>query len=122
MDGTIIIALLSSGVLSTLITAVFQYLQTKKSKKDGMESKVGTIATDQEKLLKDMKRLEGDILRVEMKVMIANFPEREEDILKIGEHYFGELHRNWVMESSFRQYLDDRGIEPPIWFRGGNNE
>ena len=121
MAGTIILALISSGVISTFITAFFQYMQTKKSRKDGLESKVTALVTDQEKLLKDMKRLEGDILRVEMKVMIANFPEREEDILKIGEHYFGELHRNWVMEASFQQYLDDRGIPTPTWFNGGEH-
>lgn len=121
MAGTIILALISSGVLSTLITAFFQYLQAKKSRKDGLESKVTALVSDQEKLLKDMKRLEGDILRVEMKVMIANFPEREEDILKIGEHYFGELHRNWVMQASFQQYLDDRGIPTPTWFNGGEH-
>lgn len=119
MAGTIILALISSGVISTFITAFFQYMQTKKSRKDGLESKVTALVTDQEKLLKDMKRLEGDILRVEMKVMIANFPEREEDILKIGEHYFGELHRNWVMQASFRQYLEDRGLPIPTWFNGG---
>lgn len=116
MDGTIIIALLSSGVLSTLITAVFQYLQTKKSKKDGMESKVDDIIADQEKIMASQKRHEGDIVRVELKMMIADFPDDESDILRLAEHYFHDLHGNWVMAAIFKKWLSDRHLELPNWF------
>ena len=116
MDGTIIIALLSSGVLSTLITAVFQYLQTKKSKKDGMESKVDDIIADQEKIMASQKRHEGDIVRVELKMMIADFPDDENDILRLAEHYFHDLHGNWVMAAIFKKWLTDRHLELPNWF------
>ena len=116
MAGTIIIALLSSGVLSTLITAVFQYLQTKKSKKDGMESKVDDIIADQEKIMASQKRHEGDIVRVELKMMIADFPDDENDILRLAEHYFHDLHGNWVMAAIFKKWLSDRHLELPNWF------
>lgn len=116
MDGTIMIALLSSGVLSTLITAVFQYLQTKKSKKDGMESKVDDIIADQEKIMASQKRHEGDIVRVELKMMIADFPDDENDILRLAEHYFHDLHGNWVMAAIFKKWLTDRHLELPNWF------
>ena len=116
MDGTIIIALLSSGVLSTLITAVFQYLQTKKSKKDGMESKVDDIISDQEKIMAAQKKHEGDIVQVELKMMIADFPDDENDILRLAEHYFHDLHGNWVMAAIFKKWLIDRHLELPNWF------
>ena len=116
MDGTIMIALLSSGVLSTLITAVFQYLQTKKSKKDGMESKVDDIIADQEKIMASQKRHEGDIVRVELKRMIADFPDDDNDILRLAEHYFHDLHGNWVMDAIFKKWLSDRHLELPNWF------
>lgn len=116
MAGTIIIALISSGVLSTLITAVFQYLQTKKSKKDGMESKVDDIIADQEKIMASQKRHEGDIVRVELKMMIADFPDDENDILRLAEHYFHDLHGNWVMAAIFKKWLTDRHLELPNWF------
>ena len=113
---TIIIAILSSGALSALITGLFQLLQTRKSRKNGLESKVDKIAAEQDTIIKAQQRHEKDILRVELKLMISDFPDKEDDILRIGEHYFGE-GGNWVMWAVFKQWLDDRGLEPPVWFR-----
>lgn len=113
--GTLIIALLSSGVLSTLITGIFQLIQTKRSRKTGLESKVDKLAERQEKILEAQKRLEMEILRVELKLVIKAYPEKEEDILRLGECYFSQ-GGNWVMGSVFRQWLSERGITIPKWF------
>lgn len=116
MTNTIILALISSGVLSTLITALFQYLQTRKSRKDGLESKVDAIVEDQEKIMAAQHRHEMDILRVELKLMISDFPSKTDDILRIGQHYFTD-GGNWVMESVFQSWLDDQGLKAPTWFK-----
>ena len=116
MAETIIIAILSSGALSALITGLFQYLQTKKSKKDGLESKVDDIIADQAKIMTSQKKHEGDIVRVELKLMISSFPNKTDDILRLGEHYFKDLHGNWVMASVFKGWLDDNNIPTPTWF------
>lgn len=113
--GTLIIALLSSGVLSTLITGIFQLLQNKKSRKTGLEAKVDKVIEEQGQIMAAQKRHEMDILRVELKLMIKAYPEKEEDILRLGEHYFSQ-GGNWVMGSVFRQWLDTRGITIPNWF------
>jgi len=116
MGWTIVLALISSGVLSTLITAYFQYLQTKKSKADGLESKVDDIKKKQDTIIADQKKQEGDILRVELKLMISDFPEKEDDILRLAQHYFADMGRNWVMSSVFQAWLDDRGLDIPNWY------
>ena len=116
MSETIIIAILSSGTLSALITGLFQYLQTKKSKKDGLESKVGEVIADQKKIMDAQKKHEGDIVRVELKMMIADFPDDESDILRLAEHYFNDLHGNWVMATIFKKWLTERNIALPNWF------
>ena len=121
MVGTIIIALISSGVLSTFITAVFQYLQTKKSQKTGLESKVDKIAEEQEKIMAAQKRHEMDILRVELKLMISDFPTQESDILRIAQHYFTD-GGNWVMSSVFQSWLDDRELKCPSWFNNDKGD
>ena len=113
---TIVVALLSSGALSALITGLFQYLQTKKSKKDGLESKVGEIVADQKKIMDAQKKHEGDIVRVELKMMIADFPDDESDILRLAEHYFKDLHGNWVMATIFKKWLSERNLKLPNWF------
>lgn len=114
---TIIIAILSSGALSALITGLFQLLQTRKSRKSGLESKVDTIAETQEKIIKAQERHEGDILRVELKLMISSFPEKEDDILRLAQHYFQDKQGNWVMAAVFQSWLQDRDIPAPPWFR-----
>lgn len=116
MAGTIILALISSGVLSTLITALFQYLQNRKSRKDGLESKVDKIAADNADIKKAQKKTEGDIIRVELKLMISNFPDEESDILRLAEHYFKDLHGNWVMATTFNAWLKSRGLASPDWY------
>lgn len=113
---TIIIAILSSGALSALITGLFSVLQTRKSRKSGLEAKVDKIAQEQEQIIKAQGRHERDILRVELKLMIASFPDKESDILRIGEHYFEE-GGNWVMWAVFKQWLDDRKLPAPVWFK-----
>ena len=113
---TIIVAILSSGALSALINAIAQGRRDKQSKATGLESKVDTVIADQDKIMKAQKKQEGDIIRVELKLMISNFPEKEEDILRLAEHYFKDLHGNWVMATTFKQWLDERGLELPQWY------
>lgn len=116
MGGTIVLALISSGVLSTLITALFQYMATKRSQRDGLESKVDTLVSDQSKMMAAQKKQEGDILRVELRLMISDFPDKEDDILRLAEHYFKDLRANWVMASVFNQWLESRKLPKPPWF------
>ncbi len=116
MAGTIIIALIGSGVLSTLITVLFQAWQTKQSRKTGLESKVDTIAETQQSIIKAQKKAEGDIIRVELKLMISDFPDEESDILRLAEHYFKDLKGNWVMANTFNLWLESRGLPSPSWY------
>lgn len=127
MDGalatTLIVGVLSSGALVALINNLFQRKRDKESKATGAEAKIDTIVAkvdtiveDQTKMMKAQKKQEGDIIRVELKLMISSFPEKEEDILRLAEHYFKDLHGNWVMATTFKQWLDDRGLEIPQWY------
>ena len=115
MIETVIIAILSSGALSALITGLFQIWQTKKSKKDGLESKVDDIAAKQQSILKAQERHELDILRVELKMMIADFPDDESDILRLAEAYFTK-GGNWIASILFKKWLDERGLPFPAWY------
>lgn len=116
---TLIVAVLSSGALSALINGYFESRRDKRSKENGLEKKVTDILDDQAKIISAQKKHEGDIVRVELKLMISDFPDKEEDILRLGEHYFNDLHGNWVMWAVFKQWLDQRKIEAPVWFERG---
>ena len=132
MDGaiitTLIVGVLSSGALVALVNNLFQRRRDierdKESKATGAEAKIDTIvekvhelADEQTEILHRQKKQEGDILRVELRLMISDFPDKEEDILRLGEHYFKDLNANWVMASVYQQWLQQRNLPTPPWFR-----
>lgn len=51
MDNTIIVAIISSGALSTLISALFSLWQTRRKKADGVRDGVKMILYDRIKFL-----------------------------------------------------------------------
>ena len=116
MSDTIIIAILSSGALSALITGLFQYIQTKKSKKDGLESKVGEIAKQQNEIVERLNTAEKDALRTQLMVLIKDFPDERTDILRLGETYFNKLGGNWILTDIFARWCDANGVQIPSWF------
>lgn len=114
---TIIIAIISSGVLSIIITEIFGLIKAKKSKKDGVEAKLEALAQEQKEIRGLIKQQEKDALRTELKLMISDFPDEETDILRLSEHYFKVLDGNWTMANIFVNWCKSRGIELPPWFK-----
>lgn len=51
MDNSIVIAIISSGALSAIISAIFNALQTRKKRKDGVRDGVKIILYDRIKFL-----------------------------------------------------------------------
>ena len=113
---TIVVALLSSGALSALITGLFNIWQTKKSKKDGLESKVGEIAKKQTEITDRLKTAEKDALRTQLMVLIKDFPDERTDILRLAETYFDKLGGNWILTDIFARWCDEYDVQLPSWF------
>ena len=99
MTEAIIIAIIGSGALSALIAGAFQMINNKR-----------------EKLDKRFQTLEKDVLRTQLMLMIADFPQEKTDILKLAQHYFEDLDGNWVLSSVFSVWLKDNDIAIPDWF------
>ena len=85
MGWTIVLALISSGVLSTLITALFQYLQTKKSKADGLESKVDKLTGDIAEITKAQKKAEENLKMIEMPARLPKDGDLSKDSAQMSE-------------------------------------
>lgn len=113
----IIIAIISSGLLSVIITECFGILKAKRSKKDGVESKLSALIEEQKDIRTLIKQQEKDSLRTELKLMISDFPEEESDILRLAEHYFVKLGGNWTMANIFSRWCKKRGIDLPPWVK-----
>lgn len=113
---TIIIAIISSGLLSVIITEIFGLLKARRSKKSGVESKLEALTDAVSVMREDLRRQEKDNIRTELKLMISDFPDDTTDILKLAEHYFVKLEGNWTMANIFSDWAKKQGVEIPGWF------
>lgn len=98
--NTIILAIIGSGALSALIAGIFSLINNRR-----------------EKLDKRFKLIEKDVLRSQMLMMIKLFPDEQQEILKLAEHYFGDLHGNWYLTTMFNKWLEEHDIARPEWFK-----
>ena len=128
MDGNIIVTLvigvLSSGALAALINNIFQNKRDKSSKENGLEAKVDTLSgklddlvAEQTEIRDALRKQEIDQIRTEMKLMIYNDPSKEEELLRMGQHYFEDLNANWTMGKTYAEWMRSRNITVPHWVR-----
>ena len=69
---------------------------------------------------KAMSRLERDVLRTQLLVMVVLKPKETQEILTIAEHYFKDLNGDWYMTSIFNKWLLESDIAQPEWFDNKN--
>lgn len=65
---------------------------------------------------KAMTRLERDVLRTQLLVMVVLKPDESQEILTLAEHYFKDLKGDWYMTSIFYKWLLESEIAEPEWF------
>lgn len=102
---SIIIAIIGSGVLSTIVSAIITALSNRKNRLKEIESKIDKITDNQH-------TAEKDALRAQLLFMIADFPEEQQEILTLAERYFSVLHGNWFATPLFNRWCLERGIQP----------
>ena len=100
MMQAIVVAIIGSGALSTIISAIIN-AASKKSK---------------------LKKLEKDTVRLQLLFLMKIMPEEEQELLTLGEYYFDVLKADWYLSSLFDKHLKARGMERPSWFKGGKEE
>ena len=75
---------------------------------------------DQKKNLEGkLKTLEKDGLRTQLLMLMLLKPDSKQEIMTIGQHYFGVLHGDWYMTDMFNHWLQERGDSAPEWFDKG---
>lgn len=104
MTETIIVAIISSGALSTVISAIINAVSGRK----GLKSKV--------------RKIEKDSVRLQLLFLIYNTPEETQEIMTLAQYYFETLKANWYMSSLFDKWLKSRKLERPNWFTTGGKE
>lgn len=55
--------------------------------------------------------------RLQLMVLIADYPRKVDEILKLAEHYFVELKGNSFIKELFADWLQSQHIDEPEWFK-----
>lgn len=109
MWTTILVAIISSTSVATLV----QFFVSRADKK---HDKLDKIEQALEKINHRLDKNEMDAVRTQMLLMISDYPNNVPEIMRLAEHYFGDLSGNWYMTSLFNKWLDENKIAKPEWF------
>ena len=98
----IIIAIIGSNGLFAFI----QFIITRKD----------TIKKRFDELERIIKYIDQGNVRLQIMVLIHLYPQRSEEIMKLGRKYFIEFGGNYYLTSIFKQYIDDNKLQYPVWW------
>jgi len=111
-EVTIIVALITAIFSGGLFSIILYKIQRKDKKNDTLAQLNNSLV----QINKELKLNKKDLVRLQLIVMIANFPDDEHEIMTIAENYFNVLKGNWYATSFFKSWLKDRDLETPMWF------
>ena len=106
----IILAVLGSTGLFTFI----QFLITHHDKKKGVLAEIRKDIKELKQFSKD-ERL--DLLRIQLMTLTHIHPENVVEIMEVAEEYFMKYNGDWYMSSLFKEYLENQGMEVPLWMK-----
>jgi len=110
---TICVSVIGSSALATLI----QFFVSRADKK---HDKFDEIYKRLDKIDEAQKKSEKDSVRMQLILMMSNYPEQEQEIIMLAEHYFSKhpngLGGNWYATSLFNRWLKENNIAEPCWF------
>lgn len=123
---TLLVALLGS---SGLISGIFSIINTALSRKAARGDKQAEIKKDLEELRSSTKKEIEEIkaatqenkmdgVRTQMLLLMSDYPDDTQEILKLAELYFKELGGNFYMDSIFSKWMKKKNIDRPSWFKG----
>lgn len=110
-----IIIAVFSAVLGGGLFAFIEFLITRKDKKKEKKDELSSFIQEQRKV---NHKAEADTVRLQLLVLMADYPTQVAEILKVAEHYFKDLHGNWFATDLFKDWLSLNNIAKPEWFIG----
>lgn len=58
-----------------------------------------------------MQDLKLDTTRNQLLTLMKNYPDNEEEIMKVARHYFDDLNGDWYMTGLFIKWGNEKGID-----------
>ena len=109
MDN-VIVAIIGSGTLSALIAGIFNLIVNRKGRLGAIEGKLNSIEQNQ-------GIAEKDALRTQLLLMMSDYPDEVQEILRLAERYFKDLNGDWYATVLFNKWLIRKQIAKPEWFK-----
>ena len=103
------LAIIGSGALSALVSGVFNLIINRKGRFAEIEKRLDRIDNKQ-----DIS--EKDSCRTQLLLLMSDYPNDVQEILKLAEYYFKVLHGDWYATTLFNAYLIQNNIAQPQWF------
>ena len=111
----IVIAIIGSGLLSAVVSGLIGLYSKHMDRKYAKEDKDASKNDEMENFRKHLAKAEKDNVRLQMLVLMADYPEDESEIMRVAEHYFKELKGNWYMTTMFNHWIEEKNIAKPDW-------
>lgn len=112
MNQDILLTILGGG---NIILFIKFLIERHDRKKERAEDK------DTDGIVRSLKKLEKDVLRTQLLMLILLQPDSQTEILTLGERYFRKppegLDGNWYMTGIFSKWCAARHLDPE-WFKG----
>ena len=107
MNSTFIVTIVGAIIGSTALSSLIIFLIQRKDNKQH-ELKV---------IIDKLNRLEHDSARTQLLLLIHDMPENTTEVLTVAEYYFKELKGDWYMSMVFEEWLGNKGIQFPSWYK-----
>lgn len=107
MSDAIAVALIAAagGVFAEGAKLLSDWIRRKLGKGDALS-----------RIEKKLDKLERDSCRTQMMLLMSNYPDKTEELMRLAQHYFADLSGDWYMTSLFNQWLEQKHIGKPEWF------
>lgn len=103
-------------VLVLLLNRWFTKRDHRLAKNDDEEKRIEALESGITILKSSLDRSERDTCRIQMLIMMTHYPNETSQIMKLAQHYFGDLQGDWYMTGVFNKWLVDNNIGKPEWF------
>lgn len=90
------------GVIGAALVAIGTWCTTQIN--SSTNAKLDTISAQ-------MTELKLSTTRSQLLTLMKNYPENEEEIMKVAKYYFKDLNGDWYMTSLFIEWGEKEGID-----------
>lgn len=108
-----------TGLVTIIVLLLNRLFAKRDRREDGqneIENRLSKLESSYTTLQQAVNRVMGDTCRIQMLLMLTNYPKEVNQIMKIAEHYFRVMGGDWYMTGLFNCWLEEQNVGHPEWF------